>query len=123
MIGGSIESVSLDGRSFAVAADADITITIGGFKNEQRPFGNGTGRTVKERTSWRIAGLVVGADFANGDPAFLQNLANGPNFAIVITFADDSTLNGTGNIEGDLTMSSQDSTASLELAGSDRLTQ
>lgn len=123
MIGGSIESVSLAGRSFPVPADLEVNITIGGFKNERRPFGNGTGRNVRERMSWKISGLKLGADFAAGDPAFIQNLADGPDFAVVITFADDSVLNGTGSIEGDLTFSSQDSTASLELAGDGTLTQ
>ena len=122
MIGGSIESISLAGRSFAVPADLEANVTIGGFKNERRANGNGTGRNVRQRMPWKIAGLQVAMSFANGDPAFLQNLADGPDFAVTVTFADDSVLNGTGSIEGDLTFSSQASTASLELAGSGTLT-
>jgi hypothetical protein len=96
---------------------------IGGFKNETLPNGNGTARTKKERVPWKLSGVVLGISHADGDPVFLQNIANRENVPVVITFADDSTLNGTGSIEGDLTFSSADSTASLELAGSGTLSQ
>lgn len=123
MIGGSVESISLDGASYGVPADADIQVTIGGFKQETLPNGNTTSRQKKERVPWKLSGVVLAISFADGDPAFLQNLANGNPFPIVITFADDSELKGTGVIEGDLTTSSMESTASLELSGSGTLTQ
>ncbi len=123
MIGGSIESIALNGRSFAVPSDTEVTITIGGFKNETQANGNGTARTVKERMPWKLGGVVVSISLADGDPAFLQNLANGEPFPVAITFADDSVLNGTGSIEGDLGTSSQASTASMELSGAGTLTQ
>ena len=60
MIGGSIESISIDSRSFPVPADTDITTMIGGFKNETLPNGNGTARTKKERVPWKLSGVVLG---------------------------------------------------------------
>lgn len=122
-ISGSVESVALDGQSYSVAADADVTVTIGGFKNETKINGNGTGRTIKERVPWKLAGLQLAIDFDAGDPAVLQNLADGEPHDVVITFADDSKLNGTGVIEGDLGFSSQDGTASMDLSGAGTLTQ
>lgn len=124
MIGGSVESISLDGANYAVPADTDITITMGGFQNEVMPNGDGTARIKKERFPWKAAGVVLSISFEDGDPAFLQNLADRKDpFPIIITFADDSTLTGTGTIQGELTESSMDSTASMELAGSGTLTQ
>ena len=43
-VGGSIESVTLNGRSFAVAADADSNRFLGGFVNDVQANGNGSGR-------------------------------------------------------------------------------
>lgn len=122
-ISGSVESISIDGRQWNVPADADITISMGGSKNEQKPNGGGaTGRTVKETLSWKLAGAQLSINFADGDPAFLQNVANGGNVDVLIKLADLSTLNGTGNIEGELTFSSQNGTASMDLAGPGTLT-
>lgn len=120
--GGSIQSISIDSRDFNATSDADLTIDMGGFKNETLMNGNATKRTKKERKPWKVTGIVLEANFANGDPAFLQNIADGPDVAIVILFVDDSTLTGTGNIEGDLTFSSMNSTASLEASGGGTLT-
>ncbi len=41
-VGGSIESVTLDGRTFAVAADAEAQRKLGGFENEVQANGDGT---------------------------------------------------------------------------------
>lgn len=121
-IGGSIQSISIDGRDFNVTSDADFTIDMGGFKNERLMNGNNTSRKKKERKPWKVTGIVLDTDFANGDHAFLQNIADGPDVAMVIHFADDSKLTGTGSIEGDLTFSSMNSTGSLEMAGGGTLT-
>ena len=43
-VGGPVESVNIDGRYFAVAADADIGRELGGFTNENQPNGDGTAR-------------------------------------------------------------------------------
>ena len=51
-IGGSIESVSVDNQLFAVAADADATMQLGGFNNEIQPNGDGTSRIIKTRVAW-----------------------------------------------------------------------
>jgi len=45
--GGSIESITMDGREFAVAADAESQRKLGGFENEVQANGNGTARIIK----------------------------------------------------------------------------
>ena len=58
-IGGSLESVSLDGREFPVAADAEVQRKLGGFENEVQASGDGSARMVKTRVPWSLDGLVV----------------------------------------------------------------
>ena len=48
-IGGSIESVSIGGRPFTVASDADATRDLGGYTSETRANGDGTTRDILTR--------------------------------------------------------------------------
>jgi hypothetical protein len=66
-VGGSIESVSIKGRGFAVAADADASRKLGGFENENQMNGNGTTRTIKTRVGWMVSGLSLSLDDTMGD--------------------------------------------------------
>ncbi len=122
-ISGSIDRLALGGRSFSVSSENDAGIMLGGFSNEVRANGDATTRTVKTRVTWKITGVEVAISFIDGDLEFLQSLANGPDFAVAMTLADGSTVNGTGQITGDLSGSTQGGTASLELAGQGELTQ
>lgn len=122
LICGSIIGISLDAREFDVPADVNLTYNIGGNKTERLPNGNGTSRNKVERVLWKIANCKVSSDTARQDPEFLQNLANGPDFAVIVTFADETTLTGTGGIEGDLSNESMDGVAAFELSGEGTLT-
>lgn len=121
--GGSIEEITLAGRVFAVAADADITISRGNDSNETQMNGNNTGRKIKTPMPWKLAGIVAAVDHTTDDAEFLQNLADGEDFAVSITLADDTVLNATGGIEGELTFSSQNTTALFDLSGPASLTK
>ena len=66
-IGGSIEQISLNGRIFAVPADADTGRKLGGFENEYQSNGDGTGRLIKTRTGWSIDSLLVQIDDTSDD--------------------------------------------------------
>ena len=48
-VGGSIESVTLDGREYGVAADAEAQRKLGGWENEIQSNGDGTARMVLRR--------------------------------------------------------------------------
>ena len=120
--GGSIESVSLNGREFAVAADSDATIFMGGKSNEFRANGDGlTGRDIKTVMGWKVTGLELAIDWSAGDMTFLQDLSDGAEFAFTMTLADDTVLGGTGQLQGEFTGSTQSSTASVELSGPGKL--
>lgn len=122
--GGSIESVTLDGRNFPVAADAEAQRKLGGFENEVQANGNGTARLIKTRVPLSIDGLTIEIDDDRGDHEFLQDLANENDFfPIAITYANGETYQGKAQITGELQSSSQNATASVSLMGPGILTK
>lgn len=117
-IGGSIESVSLNSRSFAVAADAEVERKLGGFENELMANGDGTARMTKTRTLWSLSGITIEVDDFRGDAEFLQELANSPDFfPISVTYASGTVYQGTGQIIDENASSSQSATADISLSG------
>lgn len=122
-VGGSIESVSINGRTFAVASDAEANRKLGGFENEVQANGNGTARLVKTRVPWSLDGLQVEVDDSRGDAEFLQEISDGNVFVpIAITFASGMTYQAEGTITGELQTSSQNATASVSLGGPGNMT-
>lgn len=123
-VGGSIESIALDGRNFPVAADAEVQRKLGGFENEVMANGDGTARLIKTRVPLALDGLTVVVDDDRGDHEFLQALSNRNDyFPIAITYASGATYQGTAQITGELQASSQNATASVSLMGPGQLTK
>ena len=123
-VGGSIEEITLSGRSFAVAADAEAQRKLGGFENEVLAYGNGTARIIKTRVPLSIDGLTIEVDDSRADQEFLQELANRSDFFVVaITYASGITYQGTAQIVGENPASSQSATAAISLMGPGVLTK
>jgi len=123
-VGGSIEEITMAGRRFAVAADAESQRKLGGFENEVQANGDGTARIIKTRVPLSIDGLTVEVADDRGDHEFLQDLSNALDyFAISITYASGVTYDGTAMLTGELQTSSQASTASVSLMGPGVLTK
>ena len=123
-VGGSIESVGLAGRTFSVAADADVNRKMGGDNNEFQSNGDGTGRLIKTFEGWMLDGLQVAIDDLRDDQTFLQSLADQQDFfAVDITYASGAVFQGLGQITGDLQGGSQNTTASVTLNGPGKLTK
>ena len=122
--GGSIESVTLDGRSFSVAADADSQRSLGGSNNEVEANGDGTSRLIKTRMPWAATDLALSIDDLNGDAVFLQDRADGNSmFPITAAYASGAIFEGTGQITGELNVSSTNTTATVSLKGSGKMTK
>ena len=120
--GGSIESVSIDGRIFGVAFDADSNRKLGGYMNEVQANGNRTSRQIKNFEPWMLDGLALSIDDLRDDQEFLQQVANSNGFAtIVITYASGAVYQGEGQITGDLQTSSQSTTAPITIMGQGEL--
>lgn len=123
-VGGSIEKISIRGRIFPVAADAEVNRKLGGFENEVQPNGNGSARKIMTRVPWLLDGVQVEIDDTRADLEFLQEIADAQELvSIAITFANRATYQGTGTITGEIQASSQNTTASISLSGQGTLTQ
>lgn len=122
-VGGSIESVNLDGRDFAVAADAEGQRKLGGFENEVQANGDGeTARLIKTRVPLMVEGLTLEVDNDRGDQEFLQELADAFDFfAGAVTYADGTVWQGNVAITGELKYNSANATASVSLSGPGKL--
>jgi hypothetical protein len=123
-VGGSIESISINGRIFPVASDAEANRKLGGFENEVQANGDGTARIVKTRVPWSLDGVTVEIDDVRGDQEFLQEVANGNVYVpIAITFASGLVYQGDGILTGEIQASSQSATAPISLMGPGEMTK
>ena len=123
VVGGSVESVTLNGREFAVTADADINRKLGGKEAEVQANGNGTSRIIKTAVPASFTGIVVECDDSRGDNELLQDISDGNEFIpVTITYASGVTYMGTATISGELQYSSQNATCSFDIMGNARFT-
>src|SRR5579885_1057186 len=123
-IGGSIQEVSIKGRIFPVAADADSNRKMGGYENDVQSNGDGTARILKTKVPWKIDGLSLEIDDTRSDLEFLQDIADGTDYvAMTVTYADGTTYAGKGTITGEVQRSSANATAPITLMGPDQLIQ
>lgn len=123
-IGGSIESISINNRIYAVTADADVSRGLGGRANTVEVNGDQSIRIIKLATPWILEGLVVSIDDANDDQEELQNVAdgNGP-VPISITYASGVVYQSTGTITDEIRYTNQNTAAALSLAGGGRMSK
>jgi hypothetical protein len=123
-VGGSIESITLAGRNFAVTADAESQRKLGGFEIEVQANGDGTARMIKTRVPLMLEGITVEIDDDRADQEYLQELTNGNDFfPIVISYASGNDYQGSAQIVGETTASSQNASASISLSGPGILTK
>ncbi len=119
-VGGSIESVTLDGRPFPVGADIEAQVKLGGFENEVQANGNGTVREIKTRVPSSIDGLATEVDSDRGDHEFLQELANRNDlFPVAISYANGATYQGRMAITGEIQASTQNASVTFSLMGTE----
>ena len=110
-VGGSILDISIDGRLFPISADSDSNTFVGGFTAEVVANGDGSARKILTRGPWSIDGLNVEIDHDRGDLEFLEERAALPGFVdITITFADETTWQGSGSPVDEQKFASQAST-------------
>lgn len=123
-VGGSLESVTFDGREFPVAADVEAQRKLGGWENEVQANGDGSARLIKTRVSLSIEGLVVEVDDSRGDHEFLQALADRFDyFPMGLTYASGTTWQASVQFVGDMQASSQNASAAVSVMGPGVLTQ
>jgi hypothetical protein len=128
-IGGSARNISIKGRSFTVAADADVERDLGGMTNEVQSNGDASVRVIKTQNPWALGGLTLSIDDNRNDQEFLQDCANGKDagedglYDCTVTFVDGNTYQGRGIPVGDLKKSGKNATVECGLSGSGGLTK
>jgi len=123
-IGGSILSISLNGRQFSVPADADFSQKIGGFENEVMANGDSTSRLLMTRVPFKLSSVSVAIDDTIQDFEFLQSIADAKEFAdLVVEFASGALWTGQGQIIGELTRATATATSEFEISGTGTLVQ
>lgn len=123
-VGGSLESVTIRGREFPVAADAEAQRKLGGFENEVEANGDGSARLIKTRMPLMMDGIVVEVDDSRGDHEFLQESADlNDFFPVAFTYASGITWQGRAQITGEIQASSQKATATVSFSGPGILTR
>lgn len=121
-VGGSIVSVSIAGRLFSVAADADASINVGGRTNEYQANGDGTARKIQTCECWSVSGVSLSIDDSQGDLEFLQDTSDSTDdVVIVFEMASGVRWRGKGGIQDKVERSTQSTTAALAFAGPDKL--
>lgn len=122
--GGSLQEVSIKGRIFAVAADADANMDLGGKSNEIAMNGNGTARLLQTAKGWMVDGVALEIDDARADLEFLQAIADSRDFVpMTVTQVSGITYSGKGQLTGDIKKSTANATAPLTLSGGGKLAQ
>ncbi len=117
-IGGSLESIIINGREFPIPADVDANVKLGGFENDVQANGNGSGRLIKTRTVPSFEGLSVSVDFDRGDHEFLQEVADSNELTeVALTYVTGVVVQGLATITGDLAASTQSATVPLSMMG------
>lgn len=118
VIGGSLDSVNIAGRNFAVPADTDVEMTLAGYENDSQANGNGTARMIKTRKLASITGVVVEIDDIRDDHQFLEAFSTGTIYEpVTVTLVDGTVWEGEMQVNGELKRGTQNSTASFDLMG------
>lgn len=124
MVGGSIISVSIRGRIFSVAADADVNLDLGGYSNEIQSNGDGSVRNIQTRKPWMLENIALVVDHDRNDLKFLQDTADSHTLhPITIELVSGHVYQGKGTVTGDVKLSTQSTTVPVTLAGKEKLTQ
>lgn len=121
VVGGSIVSVSFNGRSFSPDGDTDASQALKDFENEMKVNGDGTPRLIKKRVLKMLESLSVAVSDANSDLEFLSDLNdNGDGnadglFGIVAELASGAIYAGRGQFVGDVKRTTSESMVDLTL--------
>ena len=116
MASGTLKSLSMNARSFAVPDDCDVNIDYGGYENEVKRNGDGSDRQVKSMKPGGVSGCqVVGGDDVLD---YLSGIKQQNEFAdMALELVDGRQFSGRVQITGQLQESSMNGVISFDLAG------
>ncbi len=118
VIGGPWESITLDGRTFAVAQDSGPTLDLGGDTNTIEMNGNETFRIIKEKRPGLAESINVESDPDRGDLEFLKDLQEETDvFPVSVTKVNGTVYSGACIITDPVVENQDKATAEIKLAG------
>ena len=119
-VGGPLESVTINGRTFSVAQDSGVTMDLGGDTNSIEMNGDGTGRFIKERRPFLNESINVEIDHDRDDLQFLKTIQQGKETVPVsMTLVEGSVYSGAGIITDPVVLATDKATAEIKLSGTD----
>mgnify|MGYP003626036481 CR=1 FL=1 len=121
--GGSVKSLTINGRRMSAPADADFNVYLGGPENAGEPNGDGTARKISTGKLWSIANGSVVIDHDRGDQEYLHDVSELSDVPIAIEYVNGDVFQGTGFLTGEYPYSSQSASANIELMGPGNLTK
>ncbi len=117
-VAGSLRAMSIKGREFSAAGDADLARKLGGLENEVQPNGDGTARIIQVVVPWKVGGITLTIRDDREDQEYLQEIANsGQEVDITFTFRNNVTYQSKGTIVGEINFQSMAGTAGIECSG------
>ena len=123
-VGCFIESLSLNGRLFAVTADADVTRELGGLISDVEVNGDGSSRLILKRMPPSLKGIMISIDDSKGDQEFINDLVESKDFfPVAITYSSGISYQGSMQIASEMPLSVSTQTMPIDLIGTGKLTQ
>jgi hypothetical protein len=119
--GGSVPSISLSGRSFAVDAEADLGQMFKKFENEVKANGNGSLRLIRKAIPQVLDGIGLSIDDSLNDMEYLNDLNdNGDGdpdgmFNVTVVMPSGAIYSGRGQFIGDIKKQTQESMAEVTI--------
>jgi hypothetical protein len=115
--GGSMTTLSIKGRIFAVVADNDAKRKLGGYSNKVEMNGDGSARLIKLLEPWEVGDVVVSCDDTRGDQQFLKSIQEEQDFVRCLFSFPMADYSGNGQLTDQVEFSSQSATAKLSFMG------
>jgi hypothetical protein len=118
MASGPIESITINGRRFAVDGEVDAAQALSGYTNEVKSNGDRTVRLVKGVKSGRFNSIPIVMDDARDDETFIQEVMD--NLSLVDTSVTDvngNTWSGLSQIVEDPETSKKEGTKEINVHG------
>lgn len=117
-VGGNITNVSINGKNFTTTDGSTVELSLGGVKRETKTNANGTTREIITIQLPFAKGIEIAVE-SDDTLADLNEINNdvGTEKAVSINLSDGSVISGSGNINGEIVLDSQEASIKIDIMG------
>lgn len=117
-VGGNITNVSINGKNFTTTDGSTVELSLGGVKRETKTNANGTTRETVTTQIPFAKGVEIAVE-SDDTLADLNEINNdvGTEKAVSITLSDGSVISGSGNINGEIVLDTQEASIKIDVMG------